>query len=186
MRKLTVLVAAITVMLAGSAQPAHAFTWTGTCSLTLQFNFHSPVQGVGILPWVTTPSYSIWVQPATDLNALTGEWEACAIEPDVFNPLRTTNAWGDGSSSLWTCEETVANGSWNQNWPSAPPAVWGAHQITGGPDGWTMTVHNWPAMNFAGSMQLSVHPSDPFSIERCELYGTNQLTMIGVMEFQYQ
>jgi hypothetical protein len=125
------------------------------------------------------------VQPATDLNPLTGEWEACTVSLDAFEPLRTTSAWADGSSWLWTCEDTLAGGTWNQSWPSSPPAIRGSHLITGGPDGWTMTLHNWPTMDFVGTIQLTVHPSDPFSLERCELYGTNQLTMIGVMEFQY-
>lgn len=184
MRK-AVLLAAITVMISGSAQPARADVWTGTCQLTLQFNFATPVQGVGILPWVTTPSYSIWVQPATDLNPLTGEWEACVIEPDAFNPLRTTSVSASGWSHIWTCETTYAGGSWNQNWPSSPPPVWGSHLITGGPDGWTMAVHNWPTLDFVGTIELTVHPSDPFSEERCELFGTNSITMIGVMKFHY-
>lgn len=184
MRKVA-LVAAIAVMVGGSAQPAQAVAMTGTCQLTLQFNFHSPVQGVGILPWVTAPSYSIWVQPATDMNALTPEWEACAVEPDAFDPLRTTSVDAGGWANIWSCEATYAGGTWNQFWSDGGPAgIRGSHLITGGPDGWTMTVQNWPTLNFVGNIQLTVHPSDPFSKTRCELWGTNSITMIGVMEFQ--
>jgi hypothetical protein len=177
---------AVMLMVIGGAQPARATAWSGTCELTLQFNFHTPVYGAGAFPWVTTPSYSIWVQPATDLNPLTGEWEACAVEPDAFNPLRTTSVSAGGWSHLWTCEATDAGGTWNQSWPGGPPPVWGSHLITGGPDGWTMAVHNWPTLNFVGTIQLTVHPSDPFSKERCLLSGTNSITMIGVMEFQHR
>lgn len=178
------LVAAITVLMTGGAQPAQADIYTGSCALTLQFNFTTPVQGVGILPWVTTPSYSIWVQQATDLNPLTGTWESCVISLGGLNPFRSTSVSAGGWSHIWTCEDTLAGGDWNQSWNSSPPAIRGSHLITGGPDAWTMTVHNWPTMNFVGTMKLTVHPSDPFSVERCELWGTSSITMIGVMEFQ--
>ena len=183
MRRATVSIVTGLVLLGGTT-PARADVWTGSCTLTVTFNFSSRVEGALALPWVTTPSYSISVGPAVDLNPLTGTWEPCVISLDALDPFSTTSVSASGSSNIWTCTSTLASGSWSQSWPSSAPSVVGSHLITGGPEGWTMTMHNWPTMNFVGTMDLTVHPSDALSLAQCETRGLSSLTMIGEMEFQ--
>ena len=181
------VVATVVVLVAvlGNSPSAQASLWSGTCALTLTFNFSSPVRSPDALNLtVSTPSYSISVAPFTDLNPLTGAWEACAISLSGLDPFRETWVSAGGSSTVWTCEATDAGGTWNQSWYPSPPSVFGSHVITGGPDGWTMLVHNSPSLTFVGSIELTVHPDDALQLARCEVSGMTSLRLMGVMVFQ--
>ncbi len=184
LRKIVVIVATLAGLFAG-APPARASLWSGTCALDVTFSFSSPVRSPnpGSLT-VTTPTYSISVAPAVDLNPLTSTAEPCAVTLSGTNPFRSTSVSAGGSSAFWTCEEANAGGSWNQAWDGSPPSVSGSHVISGGPNVWTMVVHNSPSLTFVGTMQLTVHRDDAAKLAQCELGGITSLKMTGVMVFQ--
>ncbi len=168
-----------------SAPAAEASLWSGTCAVNVTFTFSSPVRSPDPTTLtVTRPSYSISVAPAADLNPLTSASEPCAVTLSGVDPFRETSVSASGTSTLWTCQATRAGGSWTQSWGGSPPAVSGSHAIVGGPDGWTMVVHNSPSLTFVGTMELVVHPGDTAKLAQCALGGITSLTMTGVMVFQ--
>lgn len=183
-RKVMVTAGVLAVLASGS--PAQAATWAGACALDVTFNFTTPVRAPNALAQtVSRPNYSISVAQSKDLNPLTGAVEACHVSPAVLAPFRSTWAWGGGTSSIWTCESTLASGTWNEGWSSSIPLVYGSHLIKGGPDGWSMTVHDDPSLRLVGTMELTVHPDDALKLAQCETSGITSLKMTGVLAFQY-
>lgn len=170
------------LLMLGWVAPAQAFPYTGSCALTLTFSFSSPVHGAA--GSVSRPGFSISVSPTTDLNPLTGAWEPCLISFSGINPWRTTWVTAGGSSGAWTCEATLADGSWNQGWTPSPDYMDGNFVLTGGPDGWTMVIHNDPYLSFFGKMELTVHPDDATKLAACETTGISTLKLTGTLTFQ--
>jgi len=180
-RSFLVVIAVVALMVPSSS--AHASLWGGTCELDVTFTFSSPIRRLDPLA-LTRPGYSISVAPAVDLDPLTGGSQPCAVTLSGTNPFRETSVSASGTSTLWTCEAANADGSWTQGWNGSPPSVNGSHLITGGPDAWTMVVHNSPSLTFAGTMELVIHPDDAGKLAQCELNGVSSLKMTGVMVFQ--
>lgn len=180
LRRLAVLVSISTFTLVVPAPGAQSLVWSGSCTLQLTFDFSSRIRSASSLV-LTNPSYSISVSPV-DLDPLAGGTQGCLTSPTGL--LTTTNAWGGGSSLLWTCEGTLANGSWNQNWGSGPPHVAGSHLITGSGGSWTMEIHQLTGPTFVGTMELTVHPLSALSYANCPSAGVRSITMIGVLVFQ--
>lgn len=182
MRRIAVVVGTMTLL--ATAAPASAAEWSGTCALTLTFNFETPVRAA-TPQWLTTPDYTITVAPAADLSANTPVVEPCAVSLTGTNPFRRTWVTASGTSDWWTCESTVASGTWSQGWYTSPSTIIGSHLVNGGPEAWTMVVHNWPTLSFVGTIDLTVHPDHAQRLAQCETSGISSLKMIGIMKFQY-
>lgn len=159
-------------VLGGAAPAAQGSIWTGTCPVRVDFTFNSRM---GSAVWLGHPSYSFSVGNLLGLP--------CAVSLDAFQPFRSTNGGGSGSSVIWTCESTLGSGSWNQTWSPSLPPVFGSHVITGTWGAWTMVVTS-PSLNFSGVIELTTSPFDAAKLALCETNGMWSLSMWGTMVFQ--
>lgn len=152
---------------------AEASIWTGACPIEVNFSFNSRVRTATSL---SAPTYTVSIS-----NFLL----PCAVTLNVNQPLRSTSGGGGGGSILWTCESTLAQGSWSQSWGSGFPAVTsGSHVITGTWGAWTMAVAS-SSLNFAGVAELTISPFEPVDkLAECELAGIRDISMVGTMVFQ--
>lgn len=169
-----ILATGVAVVLMWSATPpAQASIFSGSCPIQVNFTFESRVSG---LPTLSAPGYSVTISNYSGIP--------CVVAPDLAQPLRLTSGGGNGSSSIWTCEATLGQGSWSQSWGSGFPAVTsGSHLISGTWGSWTMLVRS-SSLNFIGLAELTINPSQASGLVQCEQSGISSLSMIGTMVFQ--
>ena len=178
----TVVALAISLMVLGTTQPADAVVWSGSCALSVRFNFSPYVNSATASPTsIATPDYWLTVNPLVDLNPTTTTKEPCAASLAGTPPIMTTSVTASGTATAWTCEGIVGGGSWSQNWGAAMPAVSGAHTLEGGPGGILITITNLPATDVVGQIELAV--SDPLRMAQCGLGSIVSLQTVGIMEF---
>ena len=182
-RKLAVV--AISSVLFFNFAPARAAIFTGTCVMNLDFEFSTPIRSATSFAAAErrSTSYNIGGFGAADLNPLTDRFESCVVDNDPLNPFKVTSASGDGNAIAWYCEAAAGSGSWTQDWDPDPGAVVGSHTIAGTWGNWVMVVSD-PTLNFTGTINLTVAPSDETKLRDCELNGISNLRMTGVMHFQ--
>jgi hypothetical protein len=170
----TTLVVCVTIGLLGGVVPqAQATIYTGACAFNVNFVFDSPVRATG-----TAPTYTIG----------TSTLAPCVITLDALEPTRRSSVDANGSSSIWTCNATLASGRWDQAWTDShgnpsPPAILGSHLITGTWGAWTMKVQN-PSLSFVGVMPLTIGPGSATSLAQCLTSGVSVIHMVGVLVFQ--
>ena len=185
MLRRTVTTLALSVMLVGVTQPAGAIVWSGSCALSVRFNFSPHVTSAASDPgWVSNPDYWLTVSPLVDLNPTTGEQEPCAASLAGVPPFMPTTVTAEGRATAWTCEGILGGGGWTQSWNGSMPTVWGSHTVTGGPGGILITITDYPSANFVAEIELAV--VDPLRMAQCQIGSILSLQTVGIMEFTYQ
>jgi hypothetical protein len=155
-------VLATTLLLFGSSIPsANASLSTGACVITLSFNFDGAV-GVGL----TAPSFSL------------GGLGTCAatLGGDV---VASTSIGGSGSSIVWNCGLTAAEGFWSQSFSNDLPDADGNFTVAGENGAWVLVIE---APGYVGVAQMT--SLDGVKIATCPVTPIQTITMSGVMEFQ--
>jgi hypothetical protein len=186
-RKL-LLAALVSALFATAAPSANATVFTGTCVLDLQFQFSDAIRsarnviGVGHTAQAVT-TYDITATSAADMDPTKAGSQACTMDVTPLDPSRETAAWGSGQALSWTCEATAGTGSWHQDFYPDPASVTGSHAIGGTWGNWVMFVNN-QSLNFTGTINLTVAPSDAAKLAQCETTGITDLRMTGVMHLQ--
>lgn len=166
------LVAAL-LLLIPLAAPAEAGIWTGSCPVSVQVSFNSPIRLAD-----THPGYSISMSSFLP--------DTCVVTLDPLAPLRSTGGGGNGSSTLWSCSSVLASGSWSQSWTgdtSNPPSVSGSHVITGTWDDWVLEIVN-PSLSFTGVAHLRLAPIEQLKTLNCATGSVSSISMVGVLVFQ--
>lgn len=167
------------VLVLGFTPSAHAILASGACVFTVTFNFDTRVHSSA--NQLTHPDYTVsGGNPVPPLSS------SCAIPLTALNdPLNDTGMVGFGDSTIWTCEATVAGGTWDQDWEGAIPSIEnGAHKIAGSWGAWEMVLWDLSPTAYVGSMTLTVHPDDVTKLSTCQSSGIRSLKMVGIMVFQ--
>ena len=166
------------LLVAGAASPARANLWTGTCALQVTISFDFPVR-----PPIASTSYRIEAWGAADLDVTTSGLQPCAATL-AERAFSGTSVVGEGSAIVWSCEETVALGSWDQSFDAeGPPNFVGTHVLTGPWGAWTLHVQT-PSLNVLGAGELTLHPLDATKTLGCGVGSIQSVTMVGVLAFQ--
>ena len=166
MKKIVVTMLMAMSLVATNIPSANASIWGGACTLSLEFFFNSPVRATA-----TAPSYSVDASGST-----------CTSSADLSRLVFQTFGGGNGSSILWSCDATAAEGSWSQGFSSGLPPVGGSHVITGTDGAWVLVALD-SDLTFAGIAELTVAPSDATKLATCHTSGMSSIAMTGVMEF---
>ena len=173
---------AMSIVLIGLIQPAQAVVWSGSCALSVRFDFSPYVTSAAASPGsVTSPNYWLTVTPLVDLNPTTTAKEPCTASMAGVPPIVSTSVTAAGTATAWTCEAILGGGGWSQSWGGSIPSVSGAHTLKGGPGGILITITDFPAANFVAEIELAV--TDPLRLAQCELGSILSLQTAGIMEF---
>lgn len=166
------------VVVAGAASPARANLWTGACALRLTIEFDSAVR-----PPLASPSYSLRATGAADLDVATPGIQPCATTL-TGGAFGGTGAGGAGTALAWSCEGTLAIGSWEQSFDDeAPTGFSGTHVLTGAWGAWTLHVQT-PTLNVVGVGEFTLDPADATKTVGCGVGSVGSVTMVGVLVFQ--
>jgi hypothetical protein len=178
-----VTVWAVAALLVGMAQPARAVVWSGSCALSVRFNFSPYVTSATSTPgMVSSPDYWLTVGPAADLNPTTTTKEPCAASLAGVPPIISTAVTAEGTATAWTCEGILGGGRWTQSWGGGLPTVSGTHTVSGGPGGITITITSLPSANFVAEIELVV--TDALRMAQCGIGSILSLQTTGIMQFQ--
>jgi len=164
-RRITVVIAMVVALLATALPQAHAGLSSGACVIGLTFNFNG---SVGL---TTSPSF----------NFSGGGTCGATFAEGLLPGAPSTFISGSGSSIAWNCAGVVATGILDQQFSSSsPPPVTGAFRLAGANGAYVMEIDS--LTSYVAVAQLTT--VDAAAVGTCPINPVEQLTLVGVLEFQ--